>query len=212
MLNKLVDTKRTDFFDTYALLPNRAQELKKRGELCDARSISDDLYKLVADLDTDICTKFVSRDYQDVVELSPYNRTNLRDELNSSVKKAEDSRKEGRVYNDNFERSLIALCSAFPTKNGESKRNKLMPIICGFENIKYEEKYIPAWQDDDKSLDLYRNIFISLVENQMMKIDQKNNAWVKEHIDELIVFVDNARGDNYKNFCTQYAIYPDNEF
>lgn len=208
MLKMLVDTEHPEFFDKYALLPNRNHELKKRGELRDARSITDELYKLVVDLDSSICTKFVNRDYESIVELPSYTRTNLRDELNSSVKEAEKSWKDGNAYDNNFERHLIALCSAFTTPNGESKRNKLMPIICEFENIDYEEKHIPAWADDDKSFDLYRNIFISLVENQMMKIDQKDDVWVKSHLNELMMFVDNARGDDYKSFCTRYAIYP----
>lgn len=31
----------------------------------------------------------------------------------------------------------------------------------------------------------------------------------KWHIDDLITFVDTARGDDYKNFCANYAIYTD---
>jgi len=43
----------------------------------------------------------------------------------------------------------------------------------------------------------------------MMKIGQKNDSWVKEHMGDLVSFVENARGDDYKNFMDRYAIYPD---
>lgn len=43
----------------------------------------------------------------------------------------------------------------------------------------------------------------------MLKIQKKDSVWVEQNISDLVLFVDNARGDDYKNFCTQYAIYPD---
>ena len=73
----------------------------------------------------------------------------------------------------------------------------------------YEEIYIPADEEDQNGFDLYRQVFKSLVENQMMKISKKNKMWTEENIKDLVDFVDYARGDDYKTFCTQYAIYPD---
>lgn len=213
MLNMIVDAGHTDFFERYALLPNREKVLMTRGDLRDARSITKDLYELVKAFDAKICTQMVHTEFADIVELTAYNRQNLREELNSAVKEKENecwgNPDNPHAYDGDFEKSLIDLCSAFTTQNGESKRNKLMPIICRFEDIEYEEKYIPAWKDDPSNFDLYRHIFTSLVENQMMKIDQEDEAWVVKHIDDLVIFVENARGDDYKNFCVRYAIYPD---
>lgn len=212
MLEMIVAAGHSDFFEKYALLPNREGTLMKRSELRNATPIVKDLYLLVKALDPNICTKMVDEEYADIIELTPYNRTHLREELNSSVKKKEDecwnNAKEQKPYDGTFEKSLIALCSSFTTINGDSKRNKLMPIICRFENIDYSEKHIPAWEDDTSNFDLYRQIFVSLVENQMMKIQHNDVNWVSEHIDDLVMFVNYARGDDYKNFCTQYAVYP----
>ena len=214
MLNMLVAAEATAFFDKYALIPNREGVLKKRDDLCDARAIPSKLYKLVKAVDENICIKMVDEEYQDIIKLNSYNRQNLREELNGVVKAMEnqcwrDSEKP-HPYDGIFERSLIKLCSAFTTQNGESKRNKLMPIIYRFEGIEgYEDIYIPAAEDDQTGFDLYRQVFVSLVENQMMKIAERDKAWVDENINDLTDFVDNARGDDYKTFCTQYAIYPD---
>lgn len=214
MLTMLVDAGATSFFEKYELLPNREGVLKKRDDLCDARAIPDKLYELVKAVDENICFKMIDTEYQDIIKLNAYNRQNLREELNGVVKAKEnecwrDSDKP-HAYGDAFEQSLINLCSAFTTQNGESKRNKLMPIICRFEGIDgYEEIYIPAAADDQTGFDLYRQVFVSLVENQMMKIGERDKAWVDENMDDLVDFVDNARGDDYKTFCTQYAIYPD---
>lgn len=214
MLEMLVEAGATSFFEKYELIPNREGVLKKRDDLRDARAIPTKLYALVKALDESICVKMVDPVYQDIIKLTPYNRQNLREELNGVVKAKEnecwrDSDKP-HPYGGDFEKSLINLCSAFTTQNGESKRNKLMPIICRFEGVEgYEEIYIPAAEDDQTGFDLYRQVFVSLVENQMMKISQRGQTWVHEHFDDLANFVDYARGDDYKTFCTQYAVYPD---
>ncbi len=212
-LKMIVDSGHTEFFEKYALLPNREGMPMKRGELRDAKPITADLYELVKSIDSKICSKMVAKEYADIIELTPYSRTNLREELNSSVKRMEDEywrNSQGQIpYCGDFEKSLIALCSSYTTINGDSKRNKLMPIICRFENIEYSEKHIPAWIDDPTGLDLYRQVFLSLIENQMMKIQSHDSDWVIAHKDDLVTFVETARGDDYKNFCTQYAIYPD---
>lgn len=214
MLKMLVEAEATSFFEKYELIPNREGVLKKRDDLRDARAIPDKLYALVKALDESVCVKMVDTEYQDIIKLNPYNRQNLREELNGVVKAKENEcwrdSDSPHPYGGEFEKSLIALCSAFTTQNGDSKRNKLMPIICRFEDIDdYKEIYIPAAEDDQTGFDLYRQVFVSLVENQMMKIGQQDTAWVAENVEDLIDFVDFARGDDYKTFCTQYAIYPD---
>lgn len=213
MLQMIVAAGHSDFFDKYALLPNREGILMKRGELRDAKPIVTDLYNLVKKLDCNICAKFVHEDYADIIDLTSYNRANLREELNEIVKSKEyecwKNAEKPIFYNGEFEQNLIALCSSFTITGGDSKRNKLMPVICKFEGVEYCERHIPAWPEDESNFDLYRQLFVSLVENQMMKIELKNSEWVKENFDDLRAFVDNARGDDYKNFCTQYAIYPD---
>ena len=85
MLEMLVKSGYDAFFTDYALLPNRNNELRKREELRDAISITEDLYIWVSALDPTICKKFVNTKFADIVKLSPYTRSNLRDELNSSV-------------------------------------------------------------------------------------------------------------------------------
>ena len=214
MLKLLVAADATQFFEKYELIPNREGELKKRDDLRDARVIPAELYNLVKAVDSTICIKMVDMEYQDIIKLTPYNRQNLREELNDIVCARENGYwkdpERPQPYDDDFERSIINLCSAFTTKNGDSKRNKLMPIICRFEDIdEYQEIYIPAAENDQTGFDLYRQVFKSLVENQMMKISIKDKAWVDENIRDLVDFVDYARGDDYKTFCTQYAIYPD---
>lgn len=213
MLQMIVEAGHSEFFDKYALLPNREGVLMRRGELRDAKAIVPKLYNLVKDFNPIICKNFVHEDYADIIDLTTYGRKELKDDLNKTVEEKEDecwkNAQSPTYYEGDFERHLIALCSSFTTTGGDSKRNKLMPIICRFEGVEYCEKHIPAWPDDASNFDLYRQIFLSLVENQMMKIGLKDSEWVKENFEDLSAFVDNARGDDYKKFCTQYALYPD---
>ena len=214
MLEILIAADATQFFEKYELIPNREGELRKRGDLRDARAIPPKLYDLVQAVEPNICKKMVDTKFQDIIKLNPYTRQNLREELNDIVGEKENTCWKNSVtpqpYGGDFEKSIINLCSAFTTQNGDSKRNKLMPIIYRFEGIKdYEEIYIPADEEDQNGFDLYRQVFKSLVENQMMKISTKDKIWTEENIKDLVDFVDYARGDDYKTFCTQYAIYPD---
>ncbi len=213
ILKMIVDAGYSHFFEQYPLLPNREHLLLKRADLRNAESISDDLYQLVKALSPEICKKMIHQDYADIIELPSYSWQNLRDELNDSVEEMENSywkRSDHPCpYSGDFEYNLIKLCSFFTTTGGDSKRNRLMPIICAFEDMKYQEKYIPSWHENPSGFDLHRQIFPSLVENQMMKISTRDSGWVSEHIGDLTSFVDYARGDDYKNFCTRYAIYPD---
>lgn len=207
-----VDSKNHKFFEEYALLPNREGKLKKKSDLRNANDISPELYDLVHSLDSNVCDSMVDIGYSNIVKLTPYTRQNLRDDINSSIKKQEDEYWKGESptpYSKEFENALIALCSTFTTAGGDSKRNKLMPIICRFEGVEYQERCIPAAENDPTGFDLYRSFFLSLVENQMMKLEAHDKDWVRGHIDDLAAFVENARGDDYKNFCCRYAIYPD---
>lgn len=213
ILKMIVDAGYAHFFEQYPLLPNRDHLLLKRAELRNAESINDELYQLVKSLSPEICKKMIHPDYAKIIDLPAYSWQNLRDELNDCVKEVENShwKRSDRPspYSGDFEYNLIKLCSFFTTTGGDSKRNRLMPIICAFENIEYQEINIPAWRDNPSGFDLHRQIFPSLVENQMMKISEKDSKWVSEHINDLASFVDCARGDDYKSFCTRYAIYPD---
>lgn len=214
LLKMIVETgNNEEFFAKYPIIPNREGKLKKRNELRDAEPIVKELYKLVKDINPEICNKMVDESFADIVKLTAYTRADLRDELNSFIRLKEKQYWENPInsepYEGNFEKSVIAMCSSFSTLNGDSKRNRLMPIICRFEGIEYKEQYIPIWKSDPSSFDLYREMFKSLVENQMKKLAMRDASWVKEHIDDLVLFVKEARGDDFKMFCTQYAIYPD---
>lgn len=216
ILELVVATKNTEFFDRYALIPNRKGVLKKHSELRDAKAITDDLYLLVNNLDSSICDKFVDRKYEDIIPLTEYTRVNLRDELNETVKRQEKecwNAATPKPYGGEFLKNLMALCSAFTTQNGESKRNKLMPVIYRFEGLdSYSEKYIPAWPDDDRGFDLYRYLFTSLLENEMMKVATQGAVWAQANIDDLNVFVEQSRGDDFKGFNTRYSIFPDMKY
>lgn len=215
MLQLLVDAQQLSFFESYALLPNREMTLMKQSALRNAEAIVPELYTLVKDLAPSICTKFVHSEYTAIIGLTSYSRTDLRGELQDIVKKQEDecwkNATNPKRYDGNFLKHLIALCSCF-TSDAESKRSLLMPIICQYEGIPYNKQIIPAWKDDAAGFDLYRQLFLSLVENEMMLIASKNSAWVSANIDTLVTFVDKARGDDYKSFCTRYATYPDMNF
>ena len=67
----------------------REGELRKRGDLRDARAIPPKLYDLVQAIEPSICKKMVDTKFQDIIKLNPYTRQNLREELNDIIEEKE---------------------------------------------------------------------------------------------------------------------------
>ena len=209
MLQLIVDANQNNLLAEYALIPNREGVLKKQTDIYDARSISAEWFNFLKPLIPDVCEKMVDNLYTDVVTLNVYSGKDLQAALNQRVKNEESKTwGEQKSYSGAFEESLIRLCSVFYHQSKESKRSRLMPIVCNFEDKVYEEVYLDSILHEGQVVDLFAQIFPSLVENQMKKISSKNVDWVKLNSDNLCVFIDNARGSEYDRFAYNYAIYP----
>lgn len=211
MLQLIADAQYNHFFKDYALLPNRAGILKKETDLYDADIISKEWYELLNPLIPQECEKMVDESYVDIIKLRKYSGEDLRNALNARVTHEENNHWKvlAEPYSGDFERHLIQLCSVFPLSSRESKRSNIIPIICKFENIDYIPlNNLSQFIHNEAPMDIYTQIFPSLVENQMKKIAIKDAVWVNDNLADLARFVEHARGKDYERFAYNYAIYP----
>lgn len=215
MLQMIADAQYNHFFKDFALLPNREGMLKKETDLYDADIISKDWYNLLKPLIPQECEKMVNESYADIIKLRKYSGEDLRSALNARVADEENYywKTLEKPYSGDFEKNLIQLCSVFPLSSRESKRSNIIPIICKFEKIAYNPlNNLSLIIHNEAPMDIYTQIFPSLVENQMKKISIKDEVWVSNNLNELTCFVDYARGKDYDKFAYSYAIYPNVNF
>ena len=203
--------KRDGLFTSYALIPNREGTLCKANELRDAGSVTPDLYKIVRPLIEEESDRFVDEDFVDICELVVYDRSDLRDDVKTAIDKLRDdiSNYDGinSCMDEETEQMVIDYCSAFPVQNGNSIRNRLMPIICQYQGVNYEETFIPRLNDDEP--DLYENAFRFLVEYMMYKLSCEDLEWVEDNLNLLADFVREVTSvEAFKKQIAQYGIFP----
>ena len=203
--------KRDGLFTSYALIPNREGTLCKASELRDAGSITPDLYKVVRPLIEEESDRFVDEDFVDICELDVYDRSDLRDDVKTAIDNLRDdiSNYDGinSCMDEETEQIVIDYCSAFPIQNGNSIRNRLMPIICQYQGVIYEETFIPRLNDDEP--DLYENAFRFLVEYMMYKLSCEDSEWVEDNLNLLADFVREVTSvETFKKQIVQYGIFP----
>ena len=198
-------------FTSSALIPNREGVLRKANELRDAQAITSDLYKIarpLIELDTD---RFVDEAYTDIYEFDNYDRTDLRDDIKQAIDDfrdeiTTDDRINGIMNNETIH-GIIDCCSAFSTLNGNSVRNRLMPIISKYQGTTYDETFIPKINDDEA--DIFDNAFRFLVEYTMFCLSCEDVEWVKDHLNTLSVFLSEVSSvGTFKKQAGIYSIYP----
>ncbi len=201
----------TNLFNSRALIPNREGVLRKANELRNAQTITSDLYRIARPLIEKDTDKFVDISYTDVYELDKYDRTDLRDDVKQAIDNLWDDISTNDVINDNLdeetEQEIINYCSAFPIINGNSVRNKVMPIICKYQGIEYSELYIPKADPDE--VDFYDNAFKFLVEYLMYKLSCEDAEWVKSNQELLSFFLEGTTSVSaLKKLAEHYSIFP----
>ena len=193
----------SDLMASYALIPNRDGKLCKSGDLRDAPDITPDLYSISKPLLGDKANLFVDPDYAEIVALSKYSRSSLRDDLKleidslrkKTIKRTRET-KEKSIYgyyhnvltpyyislNDaNLTikpADLIKFCSAFPRENADTFRSRILPVICKIYELNYTPFVIPSLVTDEA--DFYSSAFNFLIDNTLFVLSRKSSSWLKD--------------------------------
>ncbi len=173
-------------FEEHKLLPNIKNEFVQKGELKLPSNI-DLKYIEVADiLIPEVPKRYIKNNFTLGLEFSRYNRKNLSDDFNTkiySVSKDITATKSADII---FRNGLIGLCSIFPTESSLSTRRQIMPKICSFYGVNFNEYIIP--NVDEEKFDYDYTPFRGLIKIFLYDIVIKGNAdvnWVEQEISFL---------------------------
>ena len=219
-LRFLKECKQNHYFEEKALIPNREGERKKANDLLNAKDVPEELYSICHQLIPERTCSFVSIAYTELCNLVEYPREELKKDINHFT----SSLKNQSSWSDDILSALLRYCSIFPTQEGNSTRDKAMPMICALHGRPYNRQYIPPLPDieTDKEQDLYRTAFDVLVEYSLGVIEgygrEKDSSWLKEeankdlHYKLLQALSNKDRPTTYqKEFFPKYAIIPNQE-
>lgn len=210
-----------------ALMPNREGVLKVSSELRNGLYITDLLYSIAKPIIGNKADKLVDPEYSDIVTLTEYTRTNLRDEVKSII---DDLRKQSLGFIDKdihqpklleeLEKTvsideLISYCSAFTTSESTSYRARLMPVICQLYGKDYKPQVIPSINSDEA--DLYLSAFTYLVDNVMYMLSRKSSSWLMsdesrvqnhKYLHDFITIFTDTKDDQRLKKLDDYGIIP----
>lgn len=210
----LRDNGQKDYFEEYALIPNRESQKRRANELRDARDIPNELYDICKHLIPEETSRFVGEEFADLCNFDVYRRDHLKKDVNEFV----NSEKTNSYPFEDTLAGLLKYCSVFPTSSGDSARKRAMPFICKLFSCEYNELIITplAGVDADTEQSLYRTAFEVLVEYTLQHISKKENDWFskneenrKLHYNLLYALCDKSRPTNYQQkMFLEYAIIP----
>ncbi len=210
-----------DAMANYALIPNREGTLLKRGPLRDGKTINSDLYNLARPILRSKADVLVDPNYADVYDFTEYTRSQLRDEIKSSIeelRKQTLSLQEPKLLENlegtTTEEQLISYCSVSPTDD-DNFRIRVVKTISGLYNIEFRKTIIPNIPNDQT--DLYETAFNYLVENTMLMLSLKgkellttdpNHTRNHECLLRFVKEYSSSTNKEYRERMRKYAIFP----
>jgi hypothetical protein len=214
-LEFLKTCKYSNLFTLRALIPNREGVLRKANELRDATKITSELYSIAKPLIESDTNRFVDEEYTDIYEFDVYDREDLRDDIKKAIDNIREQISSGNEINslmdEDDEHAVITYCSAFTTTNGNNVRNRLMPIICHYEDVRYNDIVIPKLNENE--VDLYDYAFRFLVEYNMYKLACEDVNWVKNNLYIYKDFLTEVTSvGSFKKQLEHYSIFPNHYY
>ena len=171
-----------DAMANYAMIPNREGNLLKRVSLRDGKTINDNLYNLAKPILGTKASTLVNPNYADVYDFPEYTRSQLRDEIKSSIdelRKQTLSLQEPKLLEEIKETTsieqLISYCSG-SSSDEDNFRVRVVKTISDLYEVIFKKTIIPNVPNDQT--DLYESAFNYLVENTMLMISLKGKEWL----------------------------------
>lgn len=179
----LIEEGSEHLLDDYRLLPNIKNQLVKKGELKKPQNIDAIFISIADNIIPDAPQKFISSEFELDLEFPGYTRKNLSDEFNSKIFAATKdlSVVSSSAPDKSFLDGLISLCSIYTSETVQSGRRQIMPRICEFYELNYEEKFIPNIDEDKFDYDytpfraLIKIFLIDIVKKSKDEVEWVNN-------------------------------------
>lgn len=194
-LKLMKDSGNADVMKDYALLPNRAGDLRKKSELYHAAFMTNEVYELVKVVMGDDSKKIYDTAFLDVCEVNPYRQSDLQRAISATMQSwrttALTNQRREPLTDDQLS-ALISFCSATYLPEFTNARGRMMPLIAEFHNKEYKTVATIKYKDD-KEEEFYQSAFNLLLDYTLYQLCQKDSEWVNAHKAWL------------KSFLTEYS-------
>lgn len=194
-LKLMKDSGNADVMKDYALLPNRAGDLRKKTELYHAAFMTNEVFELVKVVMGEDSKKIYDTAFLDVCEVNPYSQSDLQRAISATMQNwrsttLTNTRKE--PLTDDQLTALITFCSATYLPDFANARGRMMPLLAEFHNREYRTAPTIKYKDD-KEEEFYQSAFNLLLDYTLYQLCQKDSEWVNAHKEWL------------KSFLTEYS-------
>ena len=120
----------SSLFDSYALIPNRNGDKRKRSELRDATAIPQWLGELTKVLIPDQIATFADDKFIELAAMTPFTRNELKDAITNRLRSLrQEWLDKGIIYETPILEILLRLSSVFRSDTAEEDRKKTIKII-----------------------------------------------------------------------------------
>lgn len=197
----------------YPLLPNRAGELKKKSELCDASFMVFSVYELVKVVMGDDCKKIYDTQFRDVCEVNPYNQADLQKAIASTMsdwRKATLNNYDKKALTDEQLSALINFCSATCMPEFNNSRGRMMPLIAKFHEKEFNIVNTIRFRTDNEE-EFYSTAFNFLLDYTLHLLCQKDIKWVelnREWLKSFLAEYSPSTNDEHKKRLDDYGVLP----
>lgn len=212
-LKLMKDSGNEKVVEEYALLPNRDGELRKRGELCHASFMTDDVYNVVKDVMGSDSKKILDTTFCDICEVSSYTKMELQRAITSTMsswRSASLNSSNKQLLKDNQLVALIDFCSASHLPEFNNARGRMMPLLASFHNKEYRKIPIISFRDDAEE-EFYASAYNLLLDYTLYLLSQKDAAWVSENKTWLKSFLSEyspSTNEERKKKLDDYGVLP----
>ena len=211
-LEFLRDSGNAKALSTYALFPNRAGTLRRKGDLSSASYLDADGYDLVKPLMGDAADKIIDEAFVELAEVGEFTREELHKAISYTCTQWRiqylSKEKELTMPQEQLG-ALLRFCSAISQSEFKNQRGRLMPYICKIHERTFEQVYLPKMKENEE--DFYKSVFNYAVDYTLYVVSKKGDEWLEEHRDLLLNFMREFRtsdGDEWMEKLNNYAVLP----
>ncbi len=197
----------------YALLPNRAGELRKKSELYHAVFMTSEVYELVRVVMGDDSKKLYDPAYLDVCEVNPYSQSDLQRAIASTMgiwRASALINQEKTALTDEQLTAMITFCSASYLPEFNNIRGRMMPLIAKFYSKDFRILSIIKFKEE-KEEDFYSATFNLLLDYTLFLLSQKDAIWVnanKDWLKSFLIEYSPSTNEEHKKRLDDYGILP----
>lgn len=215
-LKLLKDTGNDTLFGAHAIIPNRDGALCYKGSLKYWSDMTDDLYDRMKVLMGSGAANMVDPQIiaQGITTVGDYDAEALKKDIGDTIRLWRDKTicsENADMLGDEELDALIEVCSSFSLENPNNMRSRLMKSIAQIHGKQYQLRQIQKLMDEEEDK-FYKTPFSFLAEYTLYVITKKEQTWVEENMELLLLFLKTYTTSNKKedwlDRLDKYAVIP----